>query len=67
LEIVLEGLEKDAEGVLQYMASNGLVANPQKTVFMLLGGCNEEDLQVKVGNIQIPRSTTARLLGMDID
>jgi hypothetical protein len=34
---------------------------------MLLGGCNEEELQVKVENIQISRSTTARLLGMDID
>jgi hypothetical protein len=54
LEIVLEGLERDAEGILQYMASNGLVAN--------LGGCNEEDLQVKVGNIQISRSTTGYYL-----
>jgi hypothetical protein len=67
LEKVLEGLERDAEGVLQFMASNGQEANPQKTVFMLLGGGHDEDLQVKVGNIRIPKSATSKLLGMVID
>ena len=29
-------LEEDARGVLMFMASNGLVANPIKTAFMIL-------------------------------
>ena len=33
---VLLDLELDARTILHYMASNGLVANPTKTVFMLI-------------------------------
>ena len=33
---VIEMLEEDAKNVLMSMASNGLVANPQKTAFMVL-------------------------------
>jgi flagellin-like hook-associated protein FlgL len=34
---VLEKLEEDVKNILKFMASNGLVANPSKTVFMMLG------------------------------
>ena len=33
---VKSNLEDDAAAILSFMASNGLMANPQKTVFMLL-------------------------------
>ena len=36
LETVIENLEEDAGNILQFMASNGLVANPSKTEFMIL-------------------------------
>ena len=36
LEMVMQFLEEDADAVLRFMASNGLVANQKKTVFMLL-------------------------------
>jgi hypothetical protein len=64
---VIRRLEKYLEGILQYMATNGLVANPQKTVFMLVGREREERTQVKVGNIQITQSATAKLLRVEID
>ena len=35
-------LEEDANGVLTFMASNGLVANPKKTAFMILS--HKQDL-----------------------
>jgi hypothetical protein len=47
------------------MASNGLVANPQKMVFMLLGKKHKERTQVKVGNIQIMQAAMAKLLRME--
>jgi hypothetical protein len=34
---------------------------------MLLGGNNKMDLQFKVGHTHIPKSTTGKLLGMEID
>ena len=37
VETIIEKLERDAEQMLCFMASNGLVANPDKTVFMMMG------------------------------
>ena len=34
----MKNLSEDATGILNFMASNGLVANPSKTVFMILNG-----------------------------
>ena len=36
LEILLKLLEEDAQNVLNFMASNGLVANPKKTALIFL-------------------------------
>ena len=38
IEEVLQKLEEDAGLILKFMASNGLVANPKKTTFMVLKG-----------------------------
>ena len=35
-QVVMRKLEEDATNILEFMASNGLVANPTKTVFMML-------------------------------
>ena len=64
---VMDRLEKDANGILKYMASNGLVANPDKTVFMMFGNKNNEELAVKVGDSVISQSCSAKLLGIEID
>ena len=34
---IIEALEEDARGILEFMASNGLIANKEKTVLLL---CN---------------------------
>ena len=55
---------------LLYMASNGLVANPKKTVFMILGLTKEEKklpLKVKVGDSYIEKSENTKLLGVTIN
>ena len=64
---VVDKLERDAKGIMEFMASNGLVANPQKTVFIFLGNKQEEPVSVKIGGTQIQQSTTAKLLGIEID
>ena len=35
-EEVIRKLEEDADGILKFMATNGLVDNPLKTEFMIL-------------------------------
>jgi hypothetical protein len=52
------------------MASNGLVANPSKTVFMMLNSKQREnDLpkKIKVGDHEIMESKSAKLLGVVMD
>ena len=45
LNSVIGNLEEDATSILQFMASNGLVANPSKAEFMLLS--NREKAKIK--------------------
>ena len=63
-------LEEDAQNVLEFMASNGLVANQAKTEFLLLNE-KKSDLtpltEIKVGNITVHRTAHTRLLGVQID
>ena len=56
--------------ILNFMASTGLVANPKKTVFMILGLSKEEKklpLKVKVGDSYIEKSANTKLLGVTIN
>ena len=61
-------LEKDAMNVLRYMASNGLVANPNKTAFAGLNQPNvsisESPLKVKIGDVIISQESSAKLFGI---
>ena len=50
---IIEMLEEDALNVLKFMASNGLVANPNKTAFMILNLKQEAEMNstsIKIGS-----------------
>jgi hypothetical protein len=66
---VIAKLETDAIKVLKFMASNGLVANPKKTVFMLLNHKNQSNtpISIKIGEVTIQQEHQAKLLGMSIN
>ena len=71
-EEIRKKLQEDAVNVMQFMASNGLVANPSKTVFMVLGdrsanGNKHENEVMKVGKEEVKASKTANILGVYID
>ena len=58
-------LEEDANMVLRYMASNGLVANTNKTSFLLLNSKKStQEQSVRIGSERVKRESTAILLGM---
>ena len=63
-------LEEDANTVLSFMASNGLVANQSKTEFLLLDEKNNSEpslTEVRVGNATINRTDHTKLLGIQIE
>jgi hypothetical protein len=63
----MKKLEENGQNVHKFMASNGLVANQSKNIFVMLGNKKEEETRVKVGGTEIPQSRTTKLLGMNID
>ena len=69
LEVVLKRLEIDAKNVLQFMASNGLVANPKKTIFIILNQKQrkEEIVSIKIGSEFVSQEKSAKLLGVSFD
>ena len=61
----IELMEEDANQVLKFMASNGLVANANKTSFLLLNSKQAgTEYSLKIGTEQVKRESTAKLLGM---
>ena len=52
---IIRRMEIDAVNVLRFMASNGLVANPQKTtlIFINQGKVEEQDLKIRIGKENI--------------
>ena len=64
----MEKMEVDAKHVLQYMASNGLVANAKKTSFLLLNSKQTgKDVSLKIGSDTVIRDSSAKLLGMTFE
>ena len=60
-------MEEDANQVLKFMASNGLVANPNKTSFLLLNAKlegKENGKEIQIGKELVIREITATLLGV---
>jgi hypothetical protein len=69
-EDIKEKLEDDAIRVLDFMASNGLVANQSKTEFLVLSEKNKTDGsldQVRVGDTEVSKTGSTKLLGIFID
>ena len=63
-------LEEDAQNVLEFMATNELVANQGKTEFLLLNEkcANDPPLaEITVGNTTIKWSTHTKLLGIQME
>ena len=69
LEEIINKLEEEADLVLRFMASNGLIANPSKTTFMVLNNKTINDIkaEVKVGEASIKQVPSAKLLGVKIE
>jgi hypothetical protein len=59
-------LEKDAVNLLKYMSANLLVANADKTQFMIANGCADGG-PIRVGDADIRRAEEIELLGMRVD
>ena len=58
-------MEEDANSVLRFMASNGLVANAKKTSFLQLNAKRADvGLTIRIGNDAVPRDVTGMLLGV---
>ena len=68
IEETLSRMEEDAGLLLKYMASNGLVANADKTSFLVLN-CkkSEETMKLRIGEDWVERETSAKLLGVTFD
>ena len=67
IEEVISKLEEDAELVLKFMASNGLVANPsQKTSIMILNYKNKDSVEIWVGDTKIKQEHKSKLLGNNV-
>ena len=72
LKEIIQNLKHDADAIIRYMASNGLVANAKKTVFMVLNLTKQEcesglANEIIVDNTSVPRSSKSKLLGVIID
>ena len=60
-------MEEDAEQVLRFMASNGLVSNPTKTTLMILNHKVQVPVEIKVGKVKIIQEISSKLLGVYIN
>ena len=67
IEEVKMKLEEDANNVLKFMASNGLVANPNKTTLLILNNKGKEKVKIKIGEALISQVEDAKLLGVKIE
>ena len=52
--------------VLKFMASNKLVANPTKTSLLFMNLKGELDIKINIGEAEIKREKSAKLLGMNM-
>ena len=67
-EIIIKKLEEDAGLILQFMASNFLSANPQKTGFLLIRKSKSTSIRsVEIGGKVIEEEPCHRILGVTIN
>ena len=65
IEEVIRRMEVDALGVLKFMASNGLIANPQKTSLVILNNGKmkpDAKISIKIGKDLVTQEATAKLI-----
>ena len=62
----LQRIQNELRVVLNWFASNGMVANPDKFQVIFLG-TKEEKIVIKIGNFTISNSNEVKLLGVTID
>ena len=70
IDDVIEALEEEAHKVLRFFASNGLVANPSKTKFLLLRSKANKSwpvCSVKIGEHIINESKAEKILGVIVN
>ncbi len=67
IEEVKFKLKEDAEQVLRFTASNGLVANPTKTTLMILNHKAQVLVEIKVGKAKIIQEICSKLIGVYIN
>ena len=70
VSLIQKKLEEDANNVLSFMASNGLIANESKTEFLLLNeksNPNPTLTEITVGSAIVRRCSSTKLLGIMID
>jgi hypothetical protein len=62
-------MEHDAEAVLRFMVSNGLIANAAKTSVLILNLKNktENKITIKIGTDTVTQEIPAKLLGMTFE
>ena len=59
-------IQHDSDKVLRYMASNGLVANPKKTAFLIVNGKKvDPNFSIRIGDESVQRVSSACLLGIN--
>ena len=64
IEIVKQKMEEDATQILRFMASNGLIANPNKTAMLFLNHKSDEKISIRIGDAIIQQVERAKLLGI---
>ena len=65
MEKLIRQLEEDGQNVLEFMASNGLVANPKTTALIILNSKSghNESIEINIGKEKIHQQSNAELLG----
>ena len=63
---VIRKMEEDANQVLKYMASNGLIANTKKTAMLFLNNRDKDQtpIQIHIGSEMVTQEQSAKLLGV---
>ena len=60
-------IETDLENVSDWFRANKLTLNVSKSVYMIFSKKEQKDLAIKLGDIELPRVTTTKFLGMWVD
>ena len=60
-------VETDLKNVSDWFRSNKLTLNASKSVYMIFSRHDQKDLSIKLGDIELPRVSSTKFLGMWVD